>query len=213
MGPETPSRQKEILVLFAHPALQNSRVNRVFVEAIHDLDGVTFHDLYEAYPDFDVDISREQELLEAHDMVVLQHPMFWYSIPPLLKQWIDLVLEHGWAYGSQGTALEGKWVMSAITTGGRQEAYGEGTHNRYTIREFLAPVEQTFALCGMDYLPPFVVNGTHGMSADQVQSHARDYRRTLEVLRDGRLNLDAARQHDRVNESFEEIIFPADKST
>ena len=81
MGYETQSRQKKILVLFAHPALQNSRVNRVFVEAIRDLDGVTFHDLYEAYPDFDVDVSREQELLAAHDTVVLQHPMFWYSIP------------------------------------------------------------------------------------------------------------------------------------
>ena len=212
MEAEVASRRKEILVLFAHPALQNSRVNRVLVEAIRDLGGVTFHDLYEAYPDFDVDVSREQELLAAHDTVVLQHPMFWYSIPPLLKQWIDLVLEHGWAYGSEGKALEGKWAMSAITTGGRQEAYGEGTHNRFTVREFLAPVQQTFTLCGMDYLTPFVVNGTHGMTTDQIQSHAVDYRRTLEVLRDGRLNLEAARERERVNLRFDEIIFPVEET-
>ena len=105
MSAETTLR---VLILFAHPALEKSRVNRRLSAAVSSLPGVTFHDLYEAYPDFDVDVRREQELLGSHDLVVLQHPFFWYSIPPLLKQWIDLVLEHGWAYGSEGKALVGK---------------------------------------------------------------------------------------------------------
>ena len=178
---------QSVLVVFAHPALEKSRVNRRLAAAVQALDGVTFHDLYEAYPDFDVDIRHEQALLEAHDVVVLQHPFFWYSVPPLLKQWIDLVLEHGWAYGSEGTALVGKCVLSAISTGGREEAYRHGGHNRFTIRELLAPIEQTFVLCGMRYLEPLVVHGAHGMARAQIEAQAERYRRAIEDLRDGDL--------------------------
>lgn len=176
---------QQVLILFAHPALEKSRVNRRLVAAVESLDGVTFHDLYEEYPDYDVDIRREQALLEAHDLVVLHHPFFWYSVPPLLKQWIDLVLEHGWAYGSRGTALVGKRLLSAISTGGREEAYRHGGYNRFTMRQLLAPIEQTFVLCGMEYLPPFVVHGAHGMTAGEIEEHASRYRRTVEALRDG----------------------------
>src|SRR5512139_1443397 len=118
-----------VLVLFAHPALEKSRVHRRLVERARASDGVTFHDLYEAYPDFDVDVKREQALLLAHDAVVLQHPFYWYSTPALVKQWEDLVLEHGWAYGSRGTMLRGKRMLSAITTGGGEAAYRAQGHN------------------------------------------------------------------------------------
>ena len=118
MGP-VPSQQRRaifdrltpILVLFAHPAFERSRVHRRLVDAVAELPGITFHDLYEAYPDFDVDVRREQKLLLEHDLVVLQHPFFWYSTPPLVKQWEDLVLEHGWAYGTGGNALHGKRLL------------------------------------------------------------------------------------------------------
>ena len=173
-----------VLVLFAHPALEKSRVHRRLVERVRGLPGVTFHDLYEAYPDFDVDVKREQALLLAHDTVVLQHPLYWYSTPALLKQWEDLVLEHGWAYGSGGTALRGKRMVSAITTGGSESAYTEGGHNRYTIRQLLAPLEQTARLCGMDSLPPFVVHGTHRLDAGGVERAAEEYGRFVAALRD-----------------------------
>jgi glutathione-regulated potassium-efflux system ancillary protein KefG len=195
-----------LLVLFTHPALEKSRVNRRLAAAIDSLPGTTFHDLYEAYPEFDVDVRREQSLLSEHDILVLQHPFLWYSVPPLLKQWIDLVLEHGWAYGSEGKALVGKRVLSVISTGGREEAYQPGGHNRFTMRELLAPVEQTFALCGMVYLPPFVAHGAHGMTREQIESHARDYRRTLEALRDERLDLEGAKGLPRINLALEKLI-------
>ena len=195
-----------ILILFAHPALERSRINSRLVDAVRDLEGTTFHDLYEAYPDYDVDVPREQRLLEEHEIVVLQHPFFWYSTPPLVKQWEDLVLEHGWAYGSQGTALAGKKLLSAITTGGREEAYRPDGHNRFTIRQLLAPLEQTFVLCGMEVLPPFVVHGAHGMTPDRILEHARDYRRAIEALRDGTLDLAAARGEPRLNLRLDELI-------
>jgi glutathione-regulated potassium-efflux system ancillary protein KefG len=193
---------RNVLVLFAHPALERSRVNRRLLVSVDGLEGVTLRDLYELYPDFGIDVAREQELLAAHDVVVLQHPFFWYSLPPLLKQWIDLVLEHGWAYGSEGKALVGKQVLSAISTGGRDSAYRHGGHNRFTMRELLAPIEQTFVLCGMVYLPPFVVHGAHGMTQREIDRHAAEYRFVLESLRRG--DLDVAHLEDL--DTFNEIL-------
>ncbi len=195
-----------VLILFAHPALERSRINRRLADAVRDLEGTTFHDLYEAYPEFDVDIRREQKLLEEHAIIVLQHPFFWYSAPPLLKQWVDLVLEHGWAYGSQGTALAGKRILSAVTTGGGAAAYHPEGHNRFTMRQLLAPIEQTFVLCGMEYLPPFIVHGALGMTNNEIRRHARDYRRTIEALRDGTLDLAAARAESHLNPRLDELI-------
>jgi len=197
---------KRILILFAHPALERSRINRSLAASVASLSGVTFHDLYEAYPDFDVDVRREQELLTQHDIVVLQHPFFWYSVPPLLKQWIDLVLEHGWAYGSEGSALIGKQVLSAISTGGGEEAYQRGGHNRFTMRELLAPLEQTFALCGMVYLPPFCVHGALGMTAGEIEANAHDYRRVVERLRDETVDLGAVAGLPRLNLDLEALL-------
>jgi glutathione-regulated potassium-efflux system ancillary protein KefG len=198
-----------ILVLFAHPAFEKSRVNHRLVDAARGLSGVTFHDLYEEYPDFDIDVHREQELLLQHSGIVFHHPFFWYSTPAILKQWQDLVLEHGWAYGSHGTALHGKWLLSATTTGGREDAYCPQGRNRFTIRQLLAPIEQTASLCGMTYLPPFVVHGTHGMQEPEMHRHANDYRRALEGLRDRTIDLEAAHRFTRLNADLDAILRPA----
>jgi glutathione-regulated potassium-efflux system ancillary protein KefG len=178
---------QRVLVLFAHPALERSRVNRVLIQGLDTLDGVTFRDLYQEYPDFDVDVEKEQGLLTEHDVVVMQHPFYWYSMPPLLKQWVDLVLEHGWAYGHDGTALHGKKLMGAITAGGRETAYREGGYNRYTIEELLRPVEQTARLCGMEFLSPFIVYGTHAMDPSDFGKHAARYREVLQALTRGEI--------------------------
>ena len=138
-----------ILILFAHPALSRSRVNRTLIRGIDTIDGVTFRDLYEIYPEFGIDVEAEQELLIAHDTIIFHHPFYWYSIPAILKEWQDLVLEHGWAYGSEGVALAGKRFFCVVTTGGAGEAYQTGGYNRFTIRELLSPIEQTAYLCGM----------------------------------------------------------------
>jgi len=197
-----------VLVLFAHPALEKSRVNRPLAAAVRGLAGVTFHDLYEAYPDFDVDVRREQGLLTAHDLVVFQHPFYWYSTPALVKQWEDLVLEHGWAYGTGGTALRGKTWLSAVTTGGREAAYQHDGYNRFTIRELLAPLEQTARLCGMQFLPPFVVHGTHRLDQADIDRAAAEYRRAIEALRDDRLDLDAVASQTRLNARLDAVIRP-----
>lgn len=189
-----------ILVQFAHPALEKSRVNRVMLDAIRDLPFVTINDLYEEYPDFDIDIDREQALLLAHDYVLLHHPMYWYSTPAILKQWEDLTLEHGWAYGRQGVALTGKKMMNVLTTGGQQQAYAPTGLNRYTIRQFLTPLEQTARLCKMTYLPPFVVHATHRITEAQTQQAAAQYRNLLIQLDAGAIDPAAVQDLPYIND-------------
>lgn len=184
-----------VLVLFAHPALEKSRANRALVAVVPGLrarlPGLTFHDLYEAYPDFDVDVAHEQALLVAHDVVVLHHPFYWYSTPPLVKQWEDLVLEHGWAYGSEGRMLEGKRLLSVVTLGGGESAYQPEGYNRFTVRQLLAPIEQTAHLCRMRYLPPWLVHGTHRLSDAELALAVRGYATVLTRLHDDALDLTA----------------------
>ena len=198
--------QNPVLILFGHPALRRSRVNRVLIDAVRGLEGVTINDLYENYPELDIDVPREQRLLSEHKIVVLQHPFYWYSTPAIFKEWQDLVLEHGWAYGHEGRALEDKTLLNAVTTGGRENSYSASGSNAATVRELLLPIERTARLCGMDYLPPFVVYGTHSLSAAEISRHADDYRRTVEALRDGTLAVETARGWSRINRDLDAVI-------
>jgi glutathione-regulated potassium-efflux system ancillary protein KefG len=195
-----------VLVLFAHPAIRKSRVNRRLIEVAQSVDGATVNDLYEAYPDLDIDVEREQQLLTEHDVIVMQHPFYWYSTPSILKEWQDLVLEHGWAYGHDGHALEGKILVNAISTGGSEPTYCEQGTNRFSMQQLLAPIEQTARLCGMEYLPPFVVHGTHGLEAGEIDHHVADYRRVLEGLRDGRVTPDRAAGLRRLNADLDALM-------
>ncbi|REJ79432.1 MAG: NAD(P)H oxidoreductase [Acidobacteria bacterium] len=173
---------RRVLILFAHPRLENSRVNRRLIDRIPQAANFTFHDLYENYPDFNIDIEREKSLLIDHEIVVWHHPFYWYSCPPLLKQWIDMVLEYGWAYGTGGEMLKGKMIFNAITTGGNLDAYCPEGYNCYSIPDFIKPFEQTARLCHMEYLPPFAVMGTHKMNSAQMDHAAEEYERVLEMV-------------------------------
>jgi putative NADPH-quinone reductase len=198
---------RRILVLFAHPSLDRSEVNRPLALATSGVDGVTLVDLYAEYPDFQIDIDREQARLLAHDAVVFMHPLYWYSTPAILKEWQDLVLEHGFAYGSHGTALHGKIFFNALTAGGAEAAYCSEGYNHFTIRELLHPLEQTALMCGMRYLPPFALYGSRAAVEEaRVAAHVADWVRVLEALRDDRLDIDAALGLPRLNADLTAII-------
>lgn len=175
----------KILILFAHPRLENSLINSSLIKSIPESNSITLHDLYERYPDFNIDIEYEKKLLADHQVIIWQHPFYWYSAPALLKQWIDLVLEFGWAYGPGGNALEGKLVFNAITSGGQRTAYSKDGHNRFTVKELLAPFDQTARLCKMIYLPPFTVHGTHRITKEELDNSAILYRKLLLMLVSG----------------------------
>ncbi|MDO1447133.1 NAD(P)H-dependent oxidoreductase [Rhodocytophaga aerolata] len=178
---------QNVLILFAHPALEKSRVHARLINGLDDMPNITFHDLYQRYPDFYIDVAYEQELLLSHDIIILQHPFYWYSAPALVKQWIDLVLEHGWAYGRTGNALRGKVMLNAITAGGVRDAYGNNGYNRFSVRDFLLPFAQTAHLCHMHYWPPFVIHGTHRLSPEQVAEEVANYHELLQWLIEGKI--------------------------
>src|SRR6478752_4281687 len=111
------------LVLVAHPDLGSSRITAHLTAAIKDLEHVTVHDLSTTYPDRRIDAAREQELLRGHDTIVWTFPWHWYSVPGVLKEWMDQVLTYGFAYGTGGDALHGKRLQLALSTGGPEAAY------------------------------------------------------------------------------------------
>lgn len=178
----------KLLVLHAHPRSSSSIVQRAMLRAITGLDGVTIADLYADYPDFDIDVAREQQRLLDHDVIVLQHPFYWYSSPAILKEWQDLVLENGWAYGPGGTKLAGRCMMNAISTGGSEAAYHHEGRNRFEIGELLSPFNQTAYLCSMAYLAPFVIHSGRRMPPAELSTAAESYRDLIVGLRDGKID-------------------------
>lgn len=195
----------KILILFAHPLFEKSNANDALVRYIPDSPNITFHDLYQEYPDFDINMKREQELLWNHDIIIWHHPMYWYSCPPLLKQWIDLVLEHGWAYGKEGYALKGKLLLQAITTGGRRENYSSTGRDRFTIQQLLEPFNQTAQVCRMTYLPPFVVHGTHSMREVEYEENGKLYGQVLSFLENNKLDTNEITKYPYLNDWFQTI--------
>lgn len=190
----------KILILFAHPALEKSRVHMTLVKAVSKLPGITLNDLYQQYPDFDIDVEHEQQLLRDHDIIVWQHPFYWYSAPALLKQWEDLVLEHGWAYGRHGHALKGKKVFNAFSSGASMAAYHMEGSQHCQITDLLRPFERTAWLCQMVYLPPFWIAGSHRLDMQQIEQYGVQYRELLIALRDGTLTEDEASMMSQLNE-------------
>ncbi|RYZ28108.1 MAG: NAD(P)H oxidoreductase [Chitinophagaceae bacterium] len=190
----------KVLILFAHPAFEKSRIHKRLNLHVRNLEGVTFRDLYETYPDLDIDVKQEQKLLLEHDVIIFQHPFYWYSSPAMIKQWQDLVLEYGWAYGTDGNALMGKRIFNAISCGGPRHVYSSEGRNRFSIPQFLAPFDQTAMLCKMKYLPPFVVHGTHRLSSEDIELHAVQYEQLLIALVHERISENECNDVEYVND-------------
>jgi glutathione-regulated potassium-efflux system ancillary protein KefG len=194
------TEMQKILILFAHPAAHKSKINKALAESVKHEHGITVNNLYERYPDFYIDIVAEQQLLLEHDIIVWQHPFYWYSGPALLKEWFDLVLQHGFAYGEKGRRLEGKKAMSVITTGGKREVYSAQGRNHFTINEFLVPYRQSANLCLMDYLPPFVVHGAHTISDEEIKTEAARFKKLMQLLRDDLIDGDTLKSATYLND-------------
>ncbi|MGI9409475.1 MAG: NAD(P)H-dependent oxidoreductase [Hyphomicrobiaceae bacterium] len=189
-----------MLIYYAHPGHRMSRANRAMAEAARTIDQVRFIDLYRAYPRHDINVAAEQERLLDADVVVFQFPVFWYSTPSIIKEWQDLVLQHGFAYGAGGDRLAGKHMVLAITAGGPADAYTRNGYQHYPLRTFLTPLEQTARLCRMHFSAPYVLYSS--LTADQQQriaQHVDGYVRLLEALRDDKYDFAVADAADVVD--------------
>lgn len=174
-----------LLLISAHPYPDRSRANRALLRAVSDLPGLEHRPLYELYPAFDIDVPSEQAALLRARVVVWQHPMYWYSVPGLLKHWFDKVLLRGWAYGEGGTALHGKRCLWVTTTGGESDAFTPTGMHGHVFPAFVPPVEQTARFCGMHWEEPVVLHGAHRVARAALDAAAARYRKRLELLMSG----------------------------
>jgi putative NADPH-quinone reductase len=168
---------KKTLVVVAHPDLGKSRINRTWLDHLRSHAGkATVHELYKTYPNGKIDVAAEQKLLEEHDRIILQFPMFWFSTPSLLKQWLDEVLSYGWAFGPGGDKLEGKEIGVAVSTGGPAHAYQAGAQNQYTLSELLRPLQMTAQYTRAKYLPVFAMQGAlYNPTDEELKTNAQSY--------------------------------------
>jgi glutathione-regulated potassium-efflux system ancillary protein KefF len=170
-----------ILLVYAHPHPHQSIANRVLLDAVRDLPGLTLHSLYDRYPDFDIDAAAERARLDAARLVIWQHPLYWYGPPALLKLWFEEVLTRGYAYGDGGTALAGKDCLWVTTTGGPPEWYAPGGLHGHDFSAFTPVVERTARFCGLHWQPPLIVHGAHRIGAEALQAQAAAYRARLQA--------------------------------
>lgn len=176
-----------ILLIYAHPHHERSVANRVLLDAVRGVPGLALHALYDLYPDFSIDVAREQALLSQAQAVVWQHPLYWYTAPALLKLWFEVVLTRGWAYGDGGTALAGKRCLWVTTTGAPDAAYdAEGVHG-HPLTTFGSVIAQTARFCGMQWDEPVVVHDAHHVGEAALQAQAQRYRARLQGLAQGQI--------------------------
>ncbi|GLR73776.1 NAD(P)H-dependent oxidoreductase [Aliivibrio sifiae] len=198
---------KKVLILFAHPSQHRSEVNVSLLKAAKKIEHVTVVDLYHDYPKFNIDIDKEQQLLLTHDVVIFQFPLYWYSTPAILKEWQDMVLEYGFAYGTEGKALQDKTFLCAITAGGKEEAYQTNGYNQFTIRELLHPLEQMASLTNMEYIAPLVLFGARtALEDDRIERHTDRFINLLSALIEDRVDIEIAKALPKLNHSFDKFI-------
>jgi glutathione-regulated potassium-efflux system ancillary protein KefF len=161
-----------ICVIHAHPYLSRSRTNRALAAALGALPDVGLRSLYDLYPDFDIDVPAEQRALAQARLVVWMHPVYWYSVPALLKHWFDKVLAFGWAYGDDGFALRGKHCLWVPTTGGGEQTYRVGALHAFPFASFAPAIEQTARYCGMHWEPPHVVYRADALDDAELSAQA-----------------------------------------
>ena len=138
---------KNILIISGHPALRdNSFANKIIMEDLEKLlPEATFDCLSDLYPDYRIDVEAEQKKLVAADIIVLQFPIFWYSMPSLLAKWMEDVFVRGFSHGSTGKALAGKKLILSFTTGAPESAYGAD----FPLEMLTGRFRQTAGLTGM----------------------------------------------------------------
>ena len=199
--------KNKVLVLYAHPSQHRSEVNQPLFHAAENIEGVTTVDLYYEYPSYNINIDREQKRLIEHDVIIFQFPLYWYSTPAMLKEWQDLVLEYGFAYGTQGTALNGKRFMCALSAGGRSDAYQTEGYNHFTIRELLYPMEQMAALTGMKYMAPLALFGARTAKEEgRIDQHTKRWQNLLCALVNDQFDYKRAYEVEKLNPYLNQLI-------
>lgn len=145
----------KVLVISGHPDLAHSYTNSAIIKQLEgSLSSTEIRRLDTLYPDYQIDIEQEQKALINADIIILQFPFYWYSVPALLKKWIDDVFSYDFAFGAKGDKLKGKDFILSFTVGGPESSYTPLGYNHFPIGDLVKPLQQTAYLAGMVYHQP-----------------------------------------------------------
>nr|WP_245530970.1 NAD(P)H-dependent oxidoreductase [Alloiococcus otitis] len=147
----------QTLVIVSHPEIEASNSQQFLKEAVANQEGVSYHHLESAYPDGQIDIKAEQNLLKDFDRIIFQFPFYWYSAPSMLKKWIDEVMEEGVTFGTGGNLLEGKDLGLVLVIGVAEKEYQVGGREHFTISQLTTPYQALANKLGMTFLTPLSI--------------------------------------------------------
>jgi len=150
-------KMSKTLIILAHPNFKDSVGNKTIINTVKNIDTVKIRDLAALYPDFNIDVKAEQDALALANLIILQYPIYWYNMPPILKQWFDKVLTYGFAFGEEAK-VTGKSIMASFTVGSPKKAYPKGEMER-----ILLPIKASAAFCKLKYLPHLASYGIYYM--------------------------------------------------
>lgn len=167
------------LVIISHPEISESGSQQFLLSSIPESESVKVHHLEGAYPDSQIDVAAEQQLLKQFDRILFQFPFYWYSSPPMLKQWQDEVLTYGFAYGKNGHALSGKEFGLVLSVGIKESEYQAGGKEVFSINELTKPFQAVAVKTGMTYLKPFVIYQFPYMTEEQKMTLLIDYQQAV----------------------------------
>ena len=151
---------KKTIVIYGHPYYQMSACNKTILDEFHkEAPEAEIINLMELYPNFEIDVEREQKRLQEAEVIVFQFPFWWYGSPSIMHRYVEDVFAHGFAYGSTGTALHGKKLILSFTAGGPHSAYTKEGYQHYYMSDFMPPFIAMANLCGLELQPEIVSYG------------------------------------------------------
>ena len=162
----------KILVIYSHAYPETSKAGNAILEVFQATPSFEVRNLDALYPDLGkIDVVAEQQALLEADVIIFQHPIFWFGVPAALKRWMEVVLQHGFAYGTDGDKLHGKKFIHSFTA-----ASGADTYAGELGRALRAPIEASALYCGMEYVQAFPLYGqltlTNPNVAQEAKAHA-----------------------------------------
>lgn len=146
------------LMILAHPQFEHSIANKTISDIVsREEPNLEIRNIHQLYPNYQIDVKAEQTALLAHDLVILQYPMYWFNMPAILKIWFDEVFTYQFAYGSKGNKLKGKYLLPSLTIGQPAVNFKEKDH--FLVDDFLQPVKRSAEYAQMNYLDYIALYG------------------------------------------------------
>lgn len=164
------------LMILAHPKIEESIGNRIISELITKELELEVRHLDILYPNFKIDIKAEQEALLTTDIIIFQYPLFWYSVPAIMKEWIDQVFQYGFAFGHDSD-LNDKSIIASVTVGSPEKFYPQDV-----VEKILFPIKGLANYCNLDYkgeVLSFNINNYSPEAEEIAKANAEEHAKRL----------------------------------